>query len=195
MNHLSFDVLNLYLDNQLEFSERAELERHLVVCSVCQDDLAQLRMLFTKLQMLSIEPIPVDLTATVLQRIEPPARKLTYIWLILVFQVISTTIIAVQINSIYTIWIINRLENWLFTPINISTSSINEWFDNQTIYLQEMFIEGLQGLRTLQGELPIVDSPQQLIVTLLILGIIWLVGNQLMLNQRIVHHASEGEVA
>ena len=195
MNHLSFDVLNLYLDNQLEFSERAELERHLVVCSVCQDDLAQLRMLFTKLQMLSIEPIPVDLTATVLQRIEPPARKLTYIWLILVFQVISTTIIAVQINSIYTIWIINRLENWLFAPINISTSSINEWFDNQTIYLQEMFIEGLQGLRTLQGELPIVDSPQQLIVTLLILGIIWLVGNQLMLNQRIVHHASEGEVA
>jgi|GEM_PF-6656671 len=195
MNHLSFDVLNLYLDNQLEFSERAELERHLVVCSVCQDDLAQLRMLFTKLQMLSIEPIPVDLTATVLQRIEPPARKLTYTWLILVFQVISTTIIAVQINSIYTIWIINRLENWLFAPINISTSSINEWFDNQTIYLQEMFIEGLQGLRTLQGELPIVDSPQQLIVTLLILGIIWLVGNQLMLNQRIVHHASEGEVA
>jgi anti-sigma factor RsiW len=57
MTHLDEATLNEYLDGELDPAERAEAERHLGDCTMCQAELAQLARLFTALA-LAPEPAP-----------------------------------------------------------------------------------------------------------------------------------------
>ena len=69
MNHLTAEALNMYLDDALDPRERTAAAAHLAICSACQGELAALRQLFSAIQELPPDPLPVDLAAQVLGRI------------------------------------------------------------------------------------------------------------------------------
>jgi len=71
MSHLTTETLNQYLDEALDAPARAAAESHLAACEVCQAELDALRELFAALATLTPEPLPIDLAAPVLQRITP----------------------------------------------------------------------------------------------------------------------------
>lgn len=71
MSHLTSEILNLYLDAQLDTDARIEAHAHLTTCAYCQRELDELRGVFTALDALEPERIPVDLAPRVLERVAP----------------------------------------------------------------------------------------------------------------------------
>jgi putative zinc finger protein len=69
MNHLTSEALNLYLDGALDPRERAAANAHLARCETCQAELSALRQLFATIELLPLDPLPVDLTPRVLKQI------------------------------------------------------------------------------------------------------------------------------
>src|SRR5262245_51798927 len=74
MNHLTAEILNMYLDGALDPDERAAADAHLAGCRACQGELAALRELFATIEALPPEQLPADLTAQVLGRIAGAAE-------------------------------------------------------------------------------------------------------------------------
>jgi anti-sigma factor RsiW len=78
MNHLTTEALNMYLDDALDPRERAAAAAHLAICSACQGELAALRQLFSALEALPPDSLPVDLAAQVLGQIaRAPEPRIT----------------------------------------------------------------------------------------------------------------------
>ncbi len=71
MKHLPAEVFDLYLDDRLDPPERAAVEAHVAGCSDCRRELGALRTLAHRLDVLPLEPMPMDLTPLVLRRIAP----------------------------------------------------------------------------------------------------------------------------
>lgn len=69
MNHLDTTTLNLYLDDVLDTPMRAQVDAHLATCPTCQRELSALRALTASFDAWHAEPIPHDLSATVMTRI------------------------------------------------------------------------------------------------------------------------------
>ena len=75
MNHLGEEFLDRYLDHDLAPEERALADRHLAGCAVCRADLAALEGLYGALDALPAEPLPIDLTPRVLDRITARSQR------------------------------------------------------------------------------------------------------------------------
>ena len=69
MNHLDLTTLNLYLDDALDTNARAQADTHLATCETCQRELASLQSLATTFHAWSAEPIPHDVSLTVMTRL------------------------------------------------------------------------------------------------------------------------------
>ena len=69
MNHLSENLLNEFLDDELTAKARAEVETHLTGCSECQASLEELRGLFAELKQLPDETPSSNLSALALTRL------------------------------------------------------------------------------------------------------------------------------
>ena len=69
MSHLTEELLNLYLDNELPPGERAAVEAHLAGCEACRIELVSMQTLFTALDTLQLETLAADLTPLVLDDI------------------------------------------------------------------------------------------------------------------------------
>jgi hypothetical protein len=75
MNHLSPDLLNLYLDDELNPVTRGNAEAHLATCLDCRRELRALRDVFTQLAALPDRAPPVDLAGRVLAQLGPQSRR------------------------------------------------------------------------------------------------------------------------
>ncbi|HMA36558.1 MAG TPA: zf-HC2 domain-containing protein [Chloroflexia bacterium] len=71
MSHPAAEILDLYLDDQLDAGARATVAAHLSTCPACQAELAAVQDLFRELETLPADRLPRDLTAPVLARIAP----------------------------------------------------------------------------------------------------------------------------
>lgn len=81
MNHLNTTTLNLYLDGILDRHACAQVDAHLATCPPCQRELFALRALAASFDAWRAEPIPRDLSATVMTRIATrPAPALVSRW-------------------------------------------------------------------------------------------------------------------
>jgi anti-sigma factor RsiW len=81
--HPSEQVLNMYLDEELNTGERGQVKAHLAACAVCRAELQALQQLFVALEGLEVDPTPApDLVPGVLARVRPRRHTIGLRWLI-----------------------------------------------------------------------------------------------------------------
>ena len=94
MNHLSFEILNQFLDQQLAPSERNEAQAHLAVCAECRAELGALKRVTTTLASLTPEPLPIELTPRVLAQITTP-RRVPWAEALIVVESVAVIVLAI----------------------------------------------------------------------------------------------------
>lgn len=177
MNHLSSNTLDLYLDDRLDPPARAAAHAHLAGCERCRAELDALREVFLALETLEPEPIPVDLSARVLERIAPvaarPARR-PYVAALLVVQVALTLLLALWLGPPPIDWAgLDRL----VVPGQAVLSPV--WLAAYAPDFQAV-IDLVGRLRVLPNPLAAI-APEQWLYLIVAAGIIWLAGNRLLL--------------
>ena len=75
-SHIDDDRLNEYLDGALNTDQRAVVDAHLAHCNLCQDQLSELKALFTALEDLPEISLDRDLTPAILDSVRGP----TFSW-------------------------------------------------------------------------------------------------------------------
>jgi anti-sigma factor RsiW len=98
MNHLSFETLNAFLDQQLAPAARDDAQAHLAACAECRAELAALERVASALASLAPEPMPADLAPRVLAQIEP-ARPARWIAALIVAETAAAIALAVWLGE------------------------------------------------------------------------------------------------
>jgi anti-sigma factor RsiW len=98
MNHLSFEILNALLDQQLAPRAREDAQAHLAACADCRGELAALERVSTALTSLAPEPLPADLAPRVLAQIEP-AQRMWWMDALIVAQTAAAIALAVWLGE------------------------------------------------------------------------------------------------
>ncbi len=176
MNHLSTELLNLYLDDALESAEKVGVEGHLKTCPVCQQELAAIQAVFVTLSEWQLETPPYDISRVVMAQLEP-IPVISNRWL-------SLAILTAQIMvcGLLGFWVVPWLVNlFIDNSPNIDFSGAGQLFSR----LIDWFA-GLPGIIPAPGNLnlPLTNLGFNPLLWLLIaggLGIVWLVGNRLLL--------------
>ena len=113
MPHLSEELLNFYLDKELDQVSQQSVESHLATCKECRTHLNDLELLFSALEELPDIPLARDLTKNVLASI-PKITPVPALWRqpAFIFQSILTIIfVAVgmpmikRLDEEFSIWI------------------------------------------------------------------------------------------
>ena len=73
--HHPDDLLSAFLDDELEPEETAEIEGHLVACSVCRRDLAEVELVRTTLRRMPTLQAPTDLVPRLVARRRRSSRR------------------------------------------------------------------------------------------------------------------------
>ena len=179
MSHLTPDLLNLYLDDQLELSARAAADAHLNGCAQCRSELAALRAISVALDALQPEPLPIDLTPQVLARIAPARRhwRDAVAGALLGAQVVLAALLAGWLAPTVSGWRRDDLSAWPGPSALDRGSALLTWLNARTGEFQAALV-GLA--RT--GSAPFVGiTPAQWILVVVAVGVVWLVGNRLLL--------------
>jgi anti-sigma factor RsiW len=98
MNHLSFEILNQFLDQQLAPSERDAAQAHLAACAECRAELGALKRVMTTLASLTPEPLPIELTPRVLAQIKP-AQRAWWVDALIVAETVAAIALAVWLGE------------------------------------------------------------------------------------------------
>lgn len=180
MNHLTTDILNLYLDDQLDEADRRSVEAHLVACPTCQRELADLRDLFAEIAALPPVVIPVDLTAAVLDRVRPQPWRAPLLWLIMLAQF--------GLTAALVLWLAPTLAGQIQVGQVVSPaeavagafSTLANWVASQLLPLQAALSSVRRAAETFSLTASTAISPLQWGIMLGIGVLIWLVGNRLL---------------
>jgi hypothetical protein len=202
MNHLTSDTLNLYLDGQLDPTERAAADAHLAICAACGSELAALRELFSALEGLPSEPLPIDLSARVVERIAPAPRLLPAegrsidrpIAVGLAAQIALAALLAAWLGPTIVATVSARLAALRgLAPPDPAAPLIwlNGWLAS--------FGAGLSGLAhtsdVLSAGLLTGVTPMQWVIVLAGVGVVWFFGNRLLLAGSREPHNTHQEAA
>jgi anti-sigma factor RsiW len=177
MTHLTDELLNEFLDG--EVSDRAETEKHLAECADCAARLAAFQALFADLDSLPEVTMTHDLAAPVTRTLTGRAALPRSLRLTVILQA-ALTVIAIIFAAPFV--------TQLLAPYLASVQSLS---------LTEMFLEvqiqwalWLDMLSQFQipsiPEIPTVEvSNIYMTLTLTVISILWLVGNGLLLRNKI----------
>jgi anti-sigma factor RsiW len=94
MNHLSSEILNALLDEQLTPVERGDAQAHLAACAECRAELDALDRVTTTLASLTPEPLPVELAPRVLAQITP-TRRVRWADVLIVIETVAVILLAI----------------------------------------------------------------------------------------------------
>jgi len=92
MTHLTEETLNLFLDQALAEPEALAAQAHLAACPACSARLADLSLVFSRLETLGDSQIDLDLGPAVLQRLKKPARLPRTVGWLTVFQILAALV-------------------------------------------------------------------------------------------------------
>jgi hypothetical protein len=128
MNHLSEDLLNEFLDNELTSESRAAVEAHVAECVECRSRVDELRSLFVELKQLADE-LPSHNLSTLALTSLPQRRLNLLIRLVLAVQagLALGILIAIFRNAWkYILGGVNGLHpwEWLSHPISVKLPAI-----------------------------------------------------------------------
>jgi anti-sigma factor RsiW len=178
MNHLADETLNLYLDDLLDSPARQVAEEHLAGCASCQAQLGLLRSLFFRLEALPIEPIPVDLMAAVIARIEPtpqPHRARIALGL-LATQTALTIFLALWLAPTFNVWTSTQR---LAFPTGLIAGLPNTF--TPQLAISWTMLADMGSSVGMPGSPFEHTSPAQLVLFIAAVAVIWLIGNRLLL--------------
>jgi len=177
MNHLTDEILNEYLDNEL--ADRAPVEKHLATCADCAARLAALQALFAELDSLPEETLSHDIAAHFVPSPHLPATLPRSLRLAVTLQAalaVIAIIIAAPFVTEYVSPYLISLQMPSFTEILFQAES--QW------------VAWLDALSQFQmptlPEFPFVElSSLYIAIALGGASILWLVGNGLLLRKHI----------
>ena len=99
MNHLSCEILNALLDEQLAPSARDDAQAHLAACAECRAELAALERVATALASVTPEPLPADLAPQVLGQIAQ-AQHAWWAGALIVAETAAAIVLAVWLGEV-----------------------------------------------------------------------------------------------
>ena len=171
--HLTEEELNEYLDNEIQ--DRAPIELHLSSCDECAARLATLQALFVE-----IESLPeLNLTRSIAARFAPspglPAQLPRWLTLTATLQA-ALALMAFIAAAPMVINLLPAIQTPSFTGIFIQIQS--QWMG---------WLDMLSTFRLpLAPQMPAMDlSSLALTLTLVVVSMLWLIGNGLLLRNQI----------
>ena len=169
--HLTNEQLNEYLDEAS--NERAQIESHLSSCDECAARLSTLQNLFTEIESLPELALTRNLAAPFTSTRNLPAQLPAWLPLTVTLQA-AIALVAIIIATPFVIQLIPAIE----------TPSLSNMF----IQLQTQWTTRLDMLSQFQmPTLPTISfelSSLYLMSALVVVSMLWLVGNGLLLRQR-----------
>jgi anti-sigma factor RsiW len=177
MNHLTDELLNEYLDNEL--ANRAPVEQHLSTCADCAARLAVLQALFAELDSLPEETLPHNIASRLtlpsnLPAVLPRSLRLA-VTLQAAIAVIAIIIAAPFVKGLVSPYLVS-VQMPSFTQIFFQAQS--QW----TAWLDELSTFHIPTM----PQLPSLEmSSLMLMITLTGVSILWLAGNGLLLRKQI----------
>ncbi|MDB5054240.1 MAG: hypothetical protein JWM44_2290 [Bacilli bacterium] len=119
-----------YLTNESSVPERTAFERHLQSCSLCREELRELRLVWDALpyQLEEVE-VPLDLKAEVMQAIPfKPRRIRSFSW---IYKLAAAVIIGIVIGAFWNNVIMKRTNDLAGAPLN-QPAEVIKWFGLKT---------------------------------------------------------------
>jgi len=184
MTHLTDELLNEYLDNEL--ADRARVDDHIAACADCAARLAALQALFTELESLPEEKLSRDFrvaslgdAARFIRTSSLPAPLPRSLRLTVILQTVAAVVALVLAAPFVT----------EFVAPYLATLQLPS-FTEVLIQIQTQWITWLDTLSQLQlptlPEIPVVEF-SSLVIMLTLAGVstLWLVGNGLLLRNQI----------
>ncbi len=190
-NHLSEEMLNMYLDEELSKGEHDCVESHLVICETCRSELLVLQVLFGSLDELASVPAP-DLVSGVLTQIRP-RRKVANLW--------PWSIPALQAAAALALfaWGWTRLAGYWGSVVDTVSPArlrnawtwVSGWAMERWTALYDWLDVGRLEFQRWSIRLPAFSgphlSPTQLAVLCILLATLWLVGNAVLLRRALLN--------
>lgn len=170
--HLTEDQLNEYLDN--ESIERAQIESHLSLCDECTARLSTLQNLFAEIESLPELALTKSLAAPFTRTSILPAKLPTFLTLTVVLQAVAA-FIAMIVAAPFVIQLMPAIEMPSFSNIFIQIQT--QW----TSWLDILSQFQMPTIPTFSFEL----SSLYLMTALVVVSMLWLVGNGLLLRNQI----------
>jgi anti-sigma factor RsiW len=174
--HLTDAQLNEYLDN--EPANRAQAESHLSTCDNCAERLTALQALFNEIESLPEVALTRDLAAPIMSRVRlhgvlPRSLRLTV--------TLQAALTAIAI--IFAAPIVVRFAAPYFSRIQVPS------FADIFLQVQTVWATRLESLSQFHlpalPEIPVIElSGWYILLTVVVVSVLWLVGNRLLLRNQ-----------
>lgn len=202
MNHLTSDLLDLYLDGRLDAQARAAAEIHLATCVHCREEVAALRYLFQDLAALPPEPLPIDLAPLVLARIAPAAGAAPHLSAgargaapadqpfvvrgaggsLMAGQIALIALLMAWFGSDLLAWATPTLPDVPALAASDAPFQLSLWLDQQVSAVQASLV-GLEQTGDMFVAGLLADIPTIFwILAVAMAGVVWLISNRLLLG-------------
>jgi anti-sigma factor RsiW len=178
MSHLGAETLDLYLDDELDPAARAAADAHLADCVHCREELTVLRGLYGALDALPPERLPADLTAPVLARLAPARRAWGALPVALLgAQVVLTGLLAAWLAPSLAGRTLLRLPG-LPGPATLGpVTALPDWLAARAAEVGAP----LGTLTFATADLVAGVAPARWALVIALAGVVWLVGNRVLL--------------
>ncbi|MCU7499836.1 MAG: anti-sigma factor family protein [Bacteroidota bacterium] len=106
MTHISDEVLNKYIDNELEGRELSELNEHLKFCTSCLSRLKALRMVDQQLRRIETFHVSADFTQNLMKKIEKisfhytPRKSYFFRFVVALFVILTAAMLAAVVITV-----------------------------------------------------------------------------------------------
>jgi hypothetical protein len=171
--HLTNDQLNEYLDNETSSDGRVQIESHLSSCDECAARLFTLQDLFAEIESLPELALTRDLAAPFTLRSSLPAKVPAFLTLTVTLQAVIA-LVAIIVAAPFVIQLLPAIE--MPSLGNVFIQLQTQW----TIWLDMLSQIQMPTLPTFSFEL----SSLYLMTALVVVSMIWLVGNGLLLRNQ-----------
>lgn len=174
------ESIHRYLDQDLTVSERESFLGHLSGCATCQAELARLQTLFIELNILEEIDPPVDLVSQVMAQLPASSRRVGAGQLVLAGQMLVGLALLVFAFPLLSSFLKHYVSFSLGAATRSTAYSLVEWGVDLGNGLASWL---LAQWPPMAGTWGLDISPGAALIVIACLGLIWLAGNFLLLNQ------------
>jgi predicted anti-sigma-YlaC factor YlaD len=203
--HLDEQLLNMYLDGELDAAAIQAVQSHLDTCEACRAEVAAMQELFAALEELA--PVP-HLAPGVLERIEPAQRGLEQLprrrWLIPALQAAAALALLAWIGvhlAQYGTWLadlplIQQIRSWSESPVlpwmpDLSWPAFVQWITTRWDAFSTWIGTVWSDIQAWPVRLSNLGDAQVSMVWLIVLGVtlagLWVFGNAVLLRRFILN--------
>ncbi len=181
--HITDEVLQVYLDGELQAEEQSEIETHLIDCKECVSRLAKWRSLFTEIERLPDLDQVIDFEPVVLAQLSKAHTQPTRGFLFVLAQAaLAITLLAYVWQQISSLLPMGQLSSLLSLPIQTLRDMSSHLVQGLQDVLNQ-FISWSPSAGNLIGRIPQISSGNSLLLYLGGLAVmLWITGNLYLLR-------------